>query len=108
MIDWPPYYRPVGFALAVAAGDAVRWEDVPVEFLDDWADVPDWYQLVARALVYRLATAGVQQRNGMSVADLGRARRRRRTGRPARPRTPQLLSTTARPWPTPMQMAASP
>lgn len=67
VIDWPPYYRPVGFALAVAAGDAVRWEDVPVEFLDDWADVPDWYQLVARALVYRLATAGVQQRNGMSA-----------------------------------------
>jgi fructosamine-3-kinase len=67
VIDWPPYYRPVGLSLALAAGDAVRWEDVPVAFLDRWADVPDWYQLLARALVYRLATAGMQQQNGMSV-----------------------------------------
>jgi uncharacterized protein (TIGR02569 family) len=67
VIDWPPYYRPAGFALAVAAADAVRWEDVAVDFLDDWADVPDWWQLLARALVYRLATFGVQQRNGLSV-----------------------------------------
>ena len=65
VIDWPPYYRPVGFALAVAVADAVRWEDVPLSFVDAWADVPDWYQLLARALVYRLATAGIQQLRGL-------------------------------------------
>jgi len=64
VIDWPPYFRPVGFALAVAAGDAVRWEGVPLSFIDAWADIDDWYQLVARALVYRLATAGVGQQSG--------------------------------------------
>ena len=64
VIDWPPYFRPPGFALAVAVGDAVRWEDVPVWFIDAWRDVPDWYQLLARALVYRLATAGIQQQDG--------------------------------------------
>jgi len=64
VIDWPPYFRPPGFALAVAVGDAVRWEDVPVAFIDAWRDVADWYQLLARALVYRLATAGIQQQDG--------------------------------------------
>lgn len=66
VIDWAPYARPAGFALAVAAGDAVRWEGVPMDFLDEWADVPEWYQLLARALVYRLATAGVGQHEGDS------------------------------------------
>ncbi len=72
VIDWPPYYRPAGFALAVAAADAVRWEDVPVSFLDAWAEVADWHQLLARALIYRLATTGVQQLQGsasLSSAD---------------------------------------
>ena len=66
VIDWPPYFRPPGFGLAVAVGDAVRWEDVPVGFIDAWCDVPDWYQLLARALVYRLATAGIQQLDGQA------------------------------------------
>ena len=66
VIDWAPYARPAAFALAVASGDAVRWEGVPVAFLDDWADVPQWYQLLARALVYRLATAGAGQLDGSS------------------------------------------
>ncbi len=69
---WPPYFRPVGFALAVAVGDAVRWEGVPLSFVDAWHDVDDWYQLLARALVYRIATAGVRQMEGtmsLSSAD---------------------------------------
>lgn len=58
VIDWPPYHRPSGFALAVVAGDAVAWEGAPAALLDDWADVPGWTQLLVRALVYRIATRG--------------------------------------------------
>ena len=29
VIDWPPYFRPRGFALAVTASDAVTWEGAP-------------------------------------------------------------------------------
>ena len=29
--------------------------------------MPDWYQLLARALVYRLATAGIQQLEGLAI-----------------------------------------
>ena len=58
VIDWPPYHRPPGLALAVAAGDAVAWEGAPESFLETWADVPDWGQLVLRAVVARIATRG--------------------------------------------------
>ncbi len=68
VIDWPPYHRPVGLALAVAASDAVRWEGLPVSFLDEWADGFEWYQLLARALVFRLATAGIRELAGLVTA----------------------------------------
>ena len=58
VIDWPAYHRPRGLALAVAAGDAVAWEGAPEAFLDRWADVPEWGQLVLRAVVARIATRG--------------------------------------------------
>jgi uncharacterized protein (TIGR02569 family) len=61
VIDWPPYFRPRGFALAVVAGDAVAWEDAPPELLEAWADEPAWDQLLVRALAYRVATRGRQE-----------------------------------------------
>lgn len=67
VIDWPPYFRPRGFALAVTAGDAVAWEGAPVSLLDDWADVPEWDQLLLRGVVYRIATRGHQEAAGMRV-----------------------------------------
>lgn len=58
VIDWPPYFRPAGFALAVTATDAVCWEGVPLQILDEWSDVPEWDQLLLRALAYRIGTVG--------------------------------------------------
>lgn len=58
VIDWPPYFRPVGFALAVAAGDAICWSGAPLSLLDEWSDVPEWDQLLLRAIIYRVATRG--------------------------------------------------
>jgi uncharacterized protein (TIGR02569 family) len=58
VIDWPPYYRPVGMANAIAATDAVTFNGAPLSLLDDWSDGHDWNQLLVRALLYRLATTG--------------------------------------------------
>lgn len=58
VIDFPPYWRPRGWALAVAAVDALCWEGVQPALLDDWSDIPDWTQLLLRAFVYRAATVG--------------------------------------------------
>jgi uncharacterized protein (TIGR02569 family) len=58
VIDWPPYFRPAAWALAVVAADAVCWEGAPLSLLDAWSDVPHWDQLLLRAAVYRIATRG--------------------------------------------------
>lgn len=71
VIDWPPYWRPPGWALAVAAVDGICWYDAPVGLLDDWSDVaadgPEWGQLLLRAIVYRAATVGRREVEGMSA-----------------------------------------
>ena len=58
VIDWPPYYRPAGWALAVAAVDAICWDGAPITLLREWSDVPEWDQLLLRAVIYRIATRG--------------------------------------------------
>lgn len=58
VIDWPPYHRPAGLALAIAATDAISWSTASPDLLDDWAGDADWDQLLLRGLLYRLATTG--------------------------------------------------
>ncbi len=65
IIDWPPYFRPAGWALAVAAVDGICWEGVPESLLDEWSDVPEWPQLCLRAHVYRVATRGRHEELGL-------------------------------------------
>jgi uncharacterized protein (TIGR02569 family) len=56
LIDWPPYFRPRAFSLAVAAGDGVCWEGADPSLLDEWADLPEWDQLLLRGVAWRLTT----------------------------------------------------
>lgn len=56
IIDWAPYWRPAGWATAVAVVDALCWYGAGPDVLDRWQDVPDWRQLLVRALLYRIAT----------------------------------------------------
>jgi uncharacterized protein (TIGR02569 family) len=64
VIDWPPYWRPVDWALAVVATDAVCWEGAEEALLDQWATGRQWPQLLLRATVYRLATRGRREVRG--------------------------------------------
>ena len=59
VIDWPPYFRPLEMANAIAVTDAVTFRAAPVSLLDDWAAGPDWNQLLLRALLYRLGPTGL-------------------------------------------------
>lgn len=59
MIDWPPYFRPVEMANAIAVTDAVTFRRAPLSLLDEWAVGADWYQVLARALLYRLGPTGI-------------------------------------------------
>ncbi|MGI8522377.1 MAG: TIGR02569 family protein [Nocardioides sp.] len=65
VIDWPPYVRPIGWALAVAAMDAVCFGGADANLLDRWSDEPGWDQLLLRALVYRAATRGHREAHGV-------------------------------------------
>jgi hypothetical protein len=59
VIDWPPYFRPVGTANAVAITDAVTFRDAPFTLLDAWETGAEWNQLLVRALLSRLGPTGV-------------------------------------------------
>jgi Phosphotransferase enzyme family len=56
VIDFSPYWRPAGLALAVAAVDALTWSGADPAILGDLADQPELDQLLARAHVGRLVT----------------------------------------------------
>ncbi|MDI3406978.1 TIGR02569 family protein [Streptomyces cavernicola] len=56
IIDWPAYWRPTGWASAVAVVDALCWHGAEPSVLDHWEHVPHWRQLLVRALLFRIAT----------------------------------------------------
>jgi uncharacterized protein (TIGR02569 family) len=63
VIDFSPYWRPAGLALAVAAVDALMWGGAGPAILDELAGQPELDQLLARALVYRLVTEVIFRRD---------------------------------------------
>jgi uncharacterized protein (TIGR02569 family) len=69
VIDWPAYWRPSTWALAVVVCDAICWEDADPALLDDWAVGPEWLQLVLRAAVYRLGTRAWNEEHGLATVD---------------------------------------
>jgi uncharacterized protein (TIGR02569 family) len=66
VIDFSPYWRPAGLALAVAAADALTWGGANPAILDELDGEPDIGQLLARAHVGRLVTELVFRRGDMA------------------------------------------
>ena len=64
VIDFSPYWRPAGLALAVAAVDALTWSGADPAILGDLADQPELDQLLARAHAGRLVTEIVSRAGG--------------------------------------------
>jgi len=67
VIDFSPYWRPAGLALAVAAVDALMWSGADPAILGPLAAQAEtgpggFGQLLARALVYRLVTEVIARR----------------------------------------------
>ncbi|MFD4196136.1 TIGR02569 family protein [Amycolatopsis thermoflava] len=55
IVDFDPFYRPAEWGAAVAAVDAVAWGDAAPDFLQRWSHLPEWPQLLLRAVLFRLA-----------------------------------------------------
>jgi uncharacterized protein (TIGR02569 family) len=56
VIDWSPYWRPASWGLAIAAADALCWHGAGVDVVRRWSHLPDWGQMLVRALIFRIAT----------------------------------------------------
>ncbi len=56
IIDWPAYWRPASWALAVAVADALCWYGASPDLAARWSHQPGWGQMLIRALIYRIAT----------------------------------------------------
>ncbi|GAA3541023.1 TIGR02569 family protein [Amycolatopsis ultiminotia] len=55
VVDFVPYYRPGEWGAAVAAVDALAWGGATGALLERWAHLPEWPQLLLRAVLFRLA-----------------------------------------------------
>jgi uncharacterized protein (TIGR02569 family) len=56
VIDFAPYFRPVGFAAAIVVADALVWKGADETILRHVQHVEHFPQLLLRALVYRVVT----------------------------------------------------
>ncbi|HZX04632.1 TIGR02569 family protein [Kribbella sp.] len=56
IIDWPVYWRPTSWAAAVAVADALCWYGAEPGLAARWAHLPEWGQMLIRALIYRMTT----------------------------------------------------
>ena len=69
VIDLSPYWRPVGFALAIAAFDAMAWWSTPPDAgLAPFVDDTDFPQLLVRAAIYRIVTEAIVYRDDPRAA----------------------------------------
>lgn len=67
VIDWPLYYRPPSWALAVVVVDALAWRNGPAQLLDRCADADEWDQMLVRALMFRIGTNEGFRRHGRTL-----------------------------------------
>jgi uncharacterized protein (TIGR02569 family) len=56
IIDFSPYWRPVGYASAIVVADALVWEGAGPQVLDLVSQIADFSQYLVRALIFRLAS----------------------------------------------------
>lgn len=57
VIDITPYWRPAVWSAAVIAVDALTWGGAPTDLLSAWSHLPEWRQMLLRALLFRLAVS---------------------------------------------------
>ncbi|WP_020662420.1 TIGR02569 family protein [Amycolatopsis benzoatilytica] len=56
VVDFVPYYRPGEWGAAIAAVDSLVWGGATAALLERWAHLPEWPQLLLRAVLFRLAS----------------------------------------------------
>ncbi len=60
--DITPYWRPPSWAAGVVVVDALSWGEADDGLIDRWEALPEWPQMLLRALMFRLAVHALHPR----------------------------------------------
>lgn len=61
--DIAPYWRPASWAAGVAVVDALSWGEADEGLIERWDGLPEWSQMLLRALMFRLAVHTMHPRS---------------------------------------------
>jgi uncharacterized protein (TIGR02569 family) len=61
--DITPYWRPASWAAAVVVIDALSWGEADDGLIERWNALPEWPQMLLRALMFRLAVHALHPRS---------------------------------------------
>jgi uncharacterized protein (TIGR02569 family) len=61
--DITPYWRPAPWAAGVAVVDALAWGEADDGLIERWNPLPEWPQMLLRALMFRLAAHALHPRS---------------------------------------------
>lgn len=61
--DLTPYWRPASWAAGVVVVDALSWADADEGLIERWEALPEWPQMLLRALMFRLAVHALHPRS---------------------------------------------
>ncbi len=62
IIDLSLYWRPRGYSAALIVGDALAWEGAAPSIVDLIAHIPQWQQLLLRAVAFRVIVSELARR----------------------------------------------
>jgi uncharacterized protein (TIGR02569 family) len=61
--DITPYWRPATWAAGVVVVDAMAWGEADDGLVERWTSLPEWPQMLLRALMFRLAVHALHPRS---------------------------------------------
>jgi uncharacterized protein (TIGR02569 family) len=61
--DITPYWRPASWAAGVVVVDALSWGEADDGLIERWSPLPEWPQMLLRALMFRLAVHALHPRS---------------------------------------------
>ncbi len=61
--DITPYWRPASWAAGVVVVDALSWGEADDGLIERWDALPEWPQMLLRALIFRLAVHALHPRS---------------------------------------------
>jgi uncharacterized protein (TIGR02569 family) len=61
--DITPYWRPASWAAGVIVVDALSWGEADEGLIERWNALPEWPQMLLRALIFRLAVHALHPRS---------------------------------------------